>query len=384
LSHDSKSITLDRKQLIREMRAPKTKEEILSFLGLAGYFRVWIPNYSLLAAPLYDATKGDSSEPLLTSIDTPFQCLQQALLQALALHLPDTQKPFTLYVHENKGLALGVLGQDKGPTFVPVAYLSKKLDPTVWGWGPCLRALSATYVLVQESKKLTFGGTITIVSPHHLVELLTYKGLRTLAPCWILSLLVSFLHDSSITLHACSSLNPATLLPTSTTMPTHYCVETLEALLPCPSHIQEGPQQGSTYTWFTDGSSYVEGGVWRAGYAIVSLTQTIEAQPLPPSTTNQQAELFAVTRAFELVADHFLTLYTDSKYVLHILLCHSAIWKERGLLTTRGTSVTNSTFITNLLRASFLPSKIGIAHCQSHQMDSSSITRGNSKADQAA
>jgi hypothetical protein len=41
-------------------------------------------------------------------------------------------------------------------------------------------------------------------------------------------------------------------------MPTHYCVETLEALLPCPSPIQEGPLQGFTYTWFTDGSSYVE------------------------------------------------------------------------------------------------------------------------------
>jgi hypothetical protein len=51
LSHDSKAITLDRKQLIWEMLAPKTKEEILSFLRLAHYFRAWIPNYSLLAAP---------------------------------------------------------------------------------------------------------------------------------------------------------------------------------------------------------------------------------------------------------------------------------------------------------------------------------------------
>jgi hypothetical protein len=187
------------------------KEEILSFLGLAGYFRVWIPNYSLLAAPLYDATKGDSSESLLISIDTPFKRLQQALLQALDLYLPDTQKPFTLYVYENKGLAFGVLGQDKGPTFAPVAYLSKKLDPTVRGWAPCLWALSVTYLLVQESKKLTFRGTITVVSPHHLAELLTYKGLRILPPCRILLLLVSFLHDSSITLRACSSLNPAHL-----------------------------------------------------------------------------------------------------------------------------------------------------------------------------
>jgi hypothetical protein len=72
LSHDSKAITVDRKQLIREILAPKTKEEILSFLGLAGYFHVWIPNYSLLAALLYDATKGDPSELLLTSVNTPF------------------------------------------------------------------------------------------------------------------------------------------------------------------------------------------------------------------------------------------------------------------------------------------------------------------------
>jgi hypothetical protein len=44
LSHDSKAITLDKKQLIWEMPAPKMKEEILSFLGLPGYFWVWIPN----------------------------------------------------------------------------------------------------------------------------------------------------------------------------------------------------------------------------------------------------------------------------------------------------------------------------------------------------
>jgi hypothetical protein len=65
-------------------------------------------------------------------------------------------------------------------------------------------------------------------------------------------------------------------------MPTHYCVETLEALLPCPSHIQEGPLQGSTYTWFTNGSSYVERGVRRAGYAIVSLTKPSRHSPSLP------------------------------------------------------------------------------------------------------
>lgn len=124
-THNSKAITLDRKRLIQELPIPKTKEEILFFLGLAGYFRAWIPNFSLLAKPLYDLTKGVLHEPLLTSAQQPFSVLQQALLETPALYLPDVQHPFILYTHGNKGLALGVLGQMKGPTFTPVAYLSK-------------------------------------------------------------------------------------------------------------------------------------------------------------------------------------------------------------------------------------------------------------------
>jgi hypothetical protein len=71
-------------------------------------------------------------------------------------------------------------------------------------------------------------------------------------------------------------------------MPTHYCVKTLEALLPYPSHIQEGPLQGSTYTWFTDGRSYVEGGCTesRLCYSILNPNHQGTA---PPSQYHQSA-----------------------------------------------------------------------------------------------
>ena len=71
---------------------------------------------------------GPTHEPLLKSITRPFQRLQQALLRAPALHLPDLTHPFFLYVTEKEGFALGALGHQIGPSFAPVAYLSKKLD----------------------------------------------------------------------------------------------------------------------------------------------------------------------------------------------------------------------------------------------------------------
>ena len=105
--------------------------------------------------------------------------------------------------------------------------------------------------------------------------------------------------------------------------------------------------------------------------------EVVEAQALPTHTINQQAEPIALTCAFHLAQGQSLNIYTDSKYAFHILLSHTAIWKECGLLTTKGGSVTNANQIMAMLKASHLPTAIGIVHCISHQMDDSIVSKGN-------
>jgi hypothetical protein len=197
ISPTHKAITLDHKALLASLLTPNTKAEILSFLGLAGYLRAWVPNFSLMAKPLYEASRGPIQEPLDPSwpVSGHFKTLLQALLQAPVLHLPDLTHPFFLYVSERQGFALGVLGHNIGSSFTPVAYLSKKLDPTTRGWAPCLRALAAASLLIQESEKLTFGCPLTVYSSHNLSELLTYKGLYSMPPSCILSLQVTLVKD---------------------------------------------------------------------------------------------------------------------------------------------------------------------------------------------
>jgi hypothetical protein len=121
-----------------------------------------------------------------------------------------------------------------------VAYLSKQLDPTTRGWAPCLRALAAASLSIQGNKKLTFGSPLTVYSPHNLSILLTYKGLYSMPPSHNLSLQVALVEDPTLTFISCPPLNPATLLPLSSTPVVHSCPEILEELLPCPDHIQEG------------------------------------------------------------------------------------------------------------------------------------------------
>jgi hypothetical protein len=167
ISLTHKAITLDHKALLASFPAPTTKTEILSFLCLAGYFRAWVPNFSLKAKPLHEASRGPIQEPLDPSfpVSGHFKALLQALLQALVLRLPDLTHSFFLYISERQGFALGVLGHNIGPSLAPVAYLSKQLDPTTTGWAPCLKALAATSLLIQEGKKLTFGSPPLLLTP---------------------------------------------------------------------------------------------------------------------------------------------------------------------------------------------------------------------------
>lgn len=107
---------------------------------------------------------------------------------------------------------------------------------------PCIFALAAAKLLIQEYKNLSFGSLSIVFSSHNLSHLLTYKGLQTLPSSRVLSLQVALIEDSTLTFQLCPPLNISSLLPplNSDYSPSHSCTETLEELLPHPSHIQEG------------------------------------------------------------------------------------------------------------------------------------------------
>lgn len=161
-------LTEARKQAVMQILAPTTASQVREFLGTARFYRLWIPKFATLAAPLYPLTKEKGEFIWTREHQLVFQTLKKALLQAPALALPDVSKPFTVYIDERNGVARGVLTHVLGPWKHPVAYLSKKLDPVASGWPSCLQVIAATAVLVRDAYKLTMGQNVTIVAPHSL------------------------------------------------------------------------------------------------------------------------------------------------------------------------------------------------------------------------
>lgn len=69
-----------------------------AFLGLAGYYRCFIPNFSAIACPLTDLTKKWQPETLewTSDAEAAFQALKSALASSPVLYAPDFNCPFTL------------------------------------------------------------------------------------------------------------------------------------------------------------------------------------------------------------------------------------------------------------------------------------------------
>ena len=99
---------------------------------------------------------------------------------------------------------------------------------------------------------------------------------------------VVLMENLGLNISTCELLNSATLLPTPEgSLPFHSCLETLDHWTKAQERLSEDPLTNPEEILYTDGSSFVLDGKRRARYVVVSNFETIEAKPLPPSTSAQ-------------------------------------------------------------------------------------------------
>ncbi|XP_061180784.1 uncharacterized protein LOC133189428 [Saccostrea echinata] len=111
-------------EAIRSAPVPMTKKQVRSFLGLAGFYRKFIPNFSAIAAPLSDLTKkGQPNKVVWTdNQQRAFDTLKQMLCSEPILKLPDFSEVFILRTDAaDDGLGAVLLQEEHGEK-LPVAY----------------------------------------------------------------------------------------------------------------------------------------------------------------------------------------------------------------------------------------------------------------------
>src|SRR5579862_2053997 len=114
---------------IKEWPAPTNITELRSFLGLTGYYRHFVQNYSGIAKPLTDLLKKDQAYEWTSTCQDAFQELKQRLMTTPILRNPDINLKFTLTTDASNFAIGAVLSQDDGQGPRPIAFESRKLSP---------------------------------------------------------------------------------------------------------------------------------------------------------------------------------------------------------------------------------------------------------------
>jgi hypothetical protein len=106
-----------------DWKPPTSVHQIRSFLGLAGYYRLFIPDFSRIAKPMTELLKKGVKFVWDDKCEEAFHTLRAQLTTAPVLAQPDNTKPFDVY-YDTSGTRLGcVLMQDNRV----IAYKSRAL-----------------------------------------------------------------------------------------------------------------------------------------------------------------------------------------------------------------------------------------------------------------
>ena len=114
----------------------------------------------------------------------------------------------------------------------------------------------------------------------------------------------------------------------------------------------------------------------RARYAVVSNFETTEAKPLPPGTSDQLAELIALTWALELGKGKRVAIYIPSMpfwCYMHML----PFGKKEAIWPPDGPQLNMVIKSFRLLEAAHLPAEVSVSHCKGHQRGSTEVAQGN-------
>lgn len=156
----------DKVKSVQDFPTPKSCKDIKSFLGLAGYYRRFIPNFSKITKPLTGLLKKDVpfiwGEPQQIAFDT----CKTILTTTPILQYPDFTKEFILTTDASLHAIGGILSQGEIGKDLPIAYASRTLNKAESNYSTIERELLAIVWAVKHYRPYLFGRKFKIVTDH--------------------------------------------------------------------------------------------------------------------------------------------------------------------------------------------------------------------------
>ncbi|HVX00319.1 MAG TPA: reverse transcriptase domain-containing protein, partial [Candidatus Babeliaceae bacterium] len=173
VSGDGLSMEQDKVKAIQDWPAPINVSGVRSFLGLAGYYRKFVKNFSDIASPLSELLQKTPRFEWKEAQQNAFDILKRAISSAPILIAPDDTKPYVVNT-DASGYAVGAaLSQDQGRGLQPVAFMSKKMLPAERRYAVPEQELLAVICALKEWRHYLHGRKFTVITDHQSLRYLS-------------------------------------------------------------------------------------------------------------------------------------------------------------------------------------------------------------------
>lgn len=158
-------------QALRDTRIPHTKTEVRSFLGLASYYRRFIPHFAEIAKPLHELTSAKSAFLWDKTTQDAFNKLKNLLCSPPVLAYPDFKRHFVVYADAST-VAMGAVLTQKGEEQQehPVCYASRTMNSAEKRYSTYEREALAVVFALKKFRVYLLGTPFILYTDHQALR----------------------------------------------------------------------------------------------------------------------------------------------------------------------------------------------------------------------
>ena len=159
---------------------------------MAGYYRKFVQNFSVIATPLTGALRKEMPDKIrwTEAMESAFGRLKEALTTSPVLHSPNPDKPYILQT-DASGLGIGAVltQEDEQGEEHPVGYFSRKLKPAEQNYAAVELECLGIVKGIDHFQVYLSGGDFVVETDHKaLVYLARFKETKSRLIRWALAL----------------------------------------------------------------------------------------------------------------------------------------------------------------------------------------------------
>jgi hypothetical protein len=180
-------------QEVMDWKPPTSVHQIRSFLGLAGYYRQFIPDFSKIAKPMTELLKKEVKFHWNDKCEEAFHTLRKLLTTVPGLAQPDSTKPFDVYC-DASGTRLGCVLMQNNRV---IAYASRALRNHEQNYPTHDLELAAIIHALKIWRHHLMGTKCNIYTNHKSLKyIFTQANLNMRQRCWL-----ELIKDYSLEVH---------------------------------------------------------------------------------------------------------------------------------------------------------------------------------------